>query len=83
MQRYECAESLHWRPRVGADGCGEVACHCIAAGHGTGTSTRDGTELTTAAVDPQKLAVARAAIAELPERGIIGLGTGSTAKLFI
>lgn len=52
-------------------------------GHGTGTSTRDGTDLTTAAVDPQKLAVARAAIAELPERGIIGLGTGSTAKLFI
>jgi ribose 5-phosphate isomerase A len=30
-----------------------------------------------------KLAAARAAVLELPERGIIGLGTGSTARLFI
>jgi len=33
-------------------------------------------------VDP-KLAAARAALAELPPDGVIGLGTGSTAKLFI
>lgn len=30
-----------------------------------------------------KLLAARAALAELPESGVIGLGTGSTAKLFI
>jgi len=30
-----------------------------------------------------KLLAARAALAELPEAGVIGLGTGSTAKLFI
>jgi ribose 5-phosphate isomerase A len=30
-----------------------------------------------------KLAAARAAIAELPETGVLGLGSGSTAKLFI
>jgi ribose 5-phosphate isomerase A len=30
-----------------------------------------------------KLAAARAAVAELPQAGVIGLGTGSTAKLFI
>ncbi|MFI5297698.1 MAG: ribose-5-phosphate isomerase RpiA [Polyangiales bacterium] len=36
-------------------------------------------------LDPhaQKLAAARAALAELPDHGVIGLGTGSTAKLFI
>jgi len=34
-------------------------------------------------IDEAKLAAARAAIAELPESGVIGLGTGSTAKLFI
>lgn len=34
-------------------------------------------------VDEAKLAAARAALAELPERGIVGLGTGSTARLFI
>src|ERR1700722_14027999 len=33
--------------------------------------------------DEAKLAAARAAVAELPEAGVIGLGTGSTAKLFI
>jgi ribose 5-phosphate isomerase A len=33
-------------------------------------------------MDP-KLAAARAALAELPDEGVIGLGTGSTAKLFI
>lgn len=33
-------------------------------------------------MDP-KLAAARAALAELPPEGVIGLGTGSTAKLFI
>ncbi len=32
--------------------------------------------------DP-KLAAALAALAELPEAGVVGLGTGSTAKLFI
>jgi ribose 5-phosphate isomerase A len=31
----------------------------------------------------QKLEAARAAIAELPDHGVIGLGSGSTAKLFI
>jgi ribose 5-phosphate isomerase A len=36
-----------------------------------------------ASVDAAKLAAARAAIGELPEAGVIGLGTGSTAKLFI
>ena len=30
-----------------------------------------------------KLRAARAAVAELPEAGVLGLGTGSTAKLFI
>ena len=30
-----------------------------------------------------KRAAARAAARRLPEKGIIGLGTGSTAKLFI
>jgi len=34
-------------------------------------------------IDEAKRAAARAALAELPERGIIGLGTGSTARLFI
>ena len=34
-------------------------------------------------MDAAKLAAARAALAELPPRGVIGLGTGSTAKLFI
>ncbi|HEY4059140.1 MAG TPA: ribose-5-phosphate isomerase RpiA [Kofleriaceae bacterium] len=34
-------------------------------------------------MDEAKRAAARAALAELPEAGIIGLGTGSTAKLFI
>jgi ribose 5-phosphate isomerase A len=34
-------------------------------------------------VDEAKRTAARAAIAELPEEGIIGLGSGSTAKLFI
>lgn len=33
--------------------------------------------------DAAKLAAARAALAELPESGTIGLGSGSTAKLFI
>jgi ribose 5-phosphate isomerase A len=33
--------------------------------------------------DEAKLEAARAALAELPEAGIVGLGTGSTAKLFI
>jgi ribose 5-phosphate isomerase A len=36
--------------------------------------------------DPQheaKLAAARAALAELPPEGVIGLGSGSTAKLFV
>lgn len=33
--------------------------------------------------DASKLAAARAALAELPESGTIGLGSGSTAKLFI
>jgi ribose 5-phosphate isomerase A len=36
-----------------------------------------------ASIDDAKLAAARAALAELPESGVIGLGTGSTAKLFI
>jgi ribose 5-phosphate isomerase A len=34
-------------------------------------------------IDEAKRAAARAALVELPEAGIIGLGTGSTAKLFI
>jgi len=34
-------------------------------------------------IDLAKLAAARAALVELPERGVIGLGSGSTAKLFI
>jgi ribose 5-phosphate isomerase A len=33
--------------------------------------------------DEAKRLAARAAIQELPERGVIGLGTGSTARLFI
>jgi ribose 5-phosphate isomerase A len=33
--------------------------------------------------DEAKLEAARAALAELPEAGVIGLGSGSTAKLFI
>lgn len=33
--------------------------------------------------ESSKVAAARAALAELPERGVIGLGTGSTARLFI
>jgi len=35
------------------------------------------------AQDDAKRAAARAALAELPERGIIGIGTGSTARFFI
>ena len=34
-------------------------------------------------IDDAKRAAARAALAELPPEGVIGLGTGSTAKLFI
>ncbi len=34
-------------------------------------------------LDLAKRAAAQAALAELPERGIIGLGSGSTAKIFI
>src|SRR5512140_1669766 len=34
-------------------------------------------------IDDAKRAAARAALAELPESGTIGLGSGSTAKLFI
>ncbi len=34
-------------------------------------------------IDDAKRAAARAALAELPERGTVGLGSGSTAKLFI
>jgi ribose 5-phosphate isomerase A len=34
-------------------------------------------------IDDAKRAAARAALAELPEAGTIGLGSGSTAKLFI
>jgi len=34
-------------------------------------------------LDHAKRAAARAALAELPERGVIGLGTGSTARFFI
>ena len=34
-------------------------------------------------IDDAKRAAAQAAIAELPMEGVIGLGTGSTAKLFI
>ena len=34
-------------------------------------------------IEDAKLAAARAALEELPERGIVGLGTGSTARLFI
>ncbi len=33
--------------------------------------------------DEAKLEAARAALAELPEAGVVGLGSGSTAKLFI
>jgi ribose 5-phosphate isomerase A len=33
--------------------------------------------------DQAKLEAARAALAELPEEGVVGLGSGSTAKLFI
>jgi len=33
--------------------------------------------------DDAKRAAARAALAELPERGIVGIGTGTTAKWFI
>ena len=33
--------------------------------------------------DEAKLEAARAALAELPDAGVVGLGTGSTAKLFI
>jgi ribose 5-phosphate isomerase A len=33
--------------------------------------------------DEAKLEAARAALAELPESGVVGLGSGSTAKLFI
>ena len=36
-----------------------------------------------ATIDEAKLAAAEAALAELPEHGVIGLGTGSTSKLFI
>ena len=36
-----------------------------------------------AVADDAKLRAARAAVALLPVRGVIGLGTGSTAKLFI
>src|SRR5215813_11289403 len=34
-------------------------------------------------VDEAKKEAARAALAELPEYGVVGLGSGSTAKLFI
>jgi ribose 5-phosphate isomerase A len=34
-------------------------------------------------MDEPKLLAARAAIAELPKQGTLGLGTGSTAKLFV
>src|SRR5271155_5025726 len=34
-------------------------------------------------IDEAKREAARAAAAELPERGVIGLGTGSTARFFI
>jgi ribose 5-phosphate isomerase A len=34
-------------------------------------------------LDPQKREASRAAVAELPERGVVGLGTGSTARFFI
>jgi len=34
-------------------------------------------------IDEAKRAAARAAVAELPEEGIIGLGTGSTTRFFI
>jgi ribose 5-phosphate isomerase A len=33
--------------------------------------------------DESKRAAARAALAELPERGVVGLGTGSTTRFFI
>ena len=33
--------------------------------------------------DEAKLEAARAALAELPEAGVVGLGSGSTAKLVI
>jgi ribose 5-phosphate isomerase A len=33
--------------------------------------------------DEAKLAAARAALEELPEEGVVGLGSGSTAKMFI
>ena len=33
--------------------------------------------------DEAKELAARAAVEELPEKGVIGLGTGSTARLFI
>ncbi|MBS2028974.1 MAG: ribose-5-phosphate isomerase RpiA [Deltaproteobacteria bacterium] len=36
-----------------------------------------------ATLDEAKRAAAQAALAELPEHGVIGLGTGSTSKLFI
>lgn len=39
--------------------------------------------MTTLDAHAQKLAAARAAVAELPDHGVLGLGTGSTAKLFI
>jgi ribose 5-phosphate isomerase A len=35
------------------------------------------------AIDDAKRAAARAALAELPEEGIVGLGTGSTTRFFI
>lgn len=35
------------------------------------------------AIDDAKRAAARAAMAELPEEGIVGLGTGSTTRFFI
>lgn len=34
-------------------------------------------------LDDAKRAAARAALVELPERGVIGLGTGSTARFFV
>jgi ribose 5-phosphate isomerase A len=36
-----------------------------------------------ASIDDAKRAAARAALAELPESGVIGLGTGSTTRFFI
>jgi ribose 5-phosphate isomerase A len=47
------------------------------------SAARTRTEVAMGTQEDAKRNAARAALAELPEHGVVGLGTGSTAKLFI